>query len=616
MVHLPHLGKLRREVKEEVVDADGAAVVEASPFHKRSRLAQQQQQWSIGSARVSNPQPSQHEFLEGPSPLGLRLKKSPSLVDLIQMKLAQATKETDVRHGNYSGASDKLKASNFPGSVLRIGSWEELALESLPGLARDAAVGPDDVVEIQGEGPKDPGQGDAVEAHLERVPRLNRRVGEDVVVEGVAAEGEGDLVALAPISGIRWVKDDKDEGPDVLDPNGLEWVSRYEGDLVAKCYFAKHKLVWEVLDGGLKSKIEIQWSDISGIKMVCPENEAGTLEIVLSRQPLFFRETNPQPRKHTLWQATSDFTGGQASMHRYECPPGLMNKHMEKLVHCDPRLYSLSQQNDITLENPCFESRCSIFEDPEDMKCKNIVHKDDDQSDTRPCALLSSQCVAGSIDTEARQEADVLDVLPGQFTNSVAAGTHVIKQDAASVPCEPPASGLNWNGFRMPGIKRSMSKSEIVNHVGHQMFKQMYLGSVPSTDASKPTLDEFTQYLLSDSQIIDNGNSTNTNCRLSFEELTRQLLHGSQITNGTDENMLMSRVNSLCCLIQRDSGLNQTLATPGNVSGVNEMYERKPQNNGPQVQEDGGNVALLRRQESSRDLLTNLPRISSFPHFL
>lgn len=37
----------------------------------------------------------------------------------------------------------------------------------------------------------------------------------------------------------------------------------------------------------------------------------------LTRQPLFFRETNPQPRKHTLWQATSDFTSGQASLHRY-----------------------------------------------------------------------------------------------------------------------------------------------------------------------------------------------------------------------------------------------------------------------------------------------------------
>lgn len=38
----------------------------------------------------------------------------------------------------------------------------------------------------------------------------------------------------------------------------------------------------------------------------------------LARRPLFFRETNPQPRKHTLWQATSDFTGGQACIHRYK----------------------------------------------------------------------------------------------------------------------------------------------------------------------------------------------------------------------------------------------------------------------------------------------------------
>lgn len=113
---------------------------------------------------------------------------------------------------------------------------------------------------------------------------------------------------------------------------------------MAKCYFAKHKLVWEVLEQGLKSKIEIQWSDIMGLKASCPEDAPGTLTIVvlkenafsldhfnsykplflklvscvfqLARRPLFFRETNPQPRKHTLWQATSDFTDGQASMNR------------------------------------------------------------------------------------------------------------------------------------------------------------------------------------------------------------------------------------------------------------------------------------------------------------
>lgn len=58
-------------------------------------------------------------------------------------------------------------------------------------------------------------------------------------------------------------------------------VSRYEGDLVAKCYYAKHKLVWEVLEGGLKSKIEIQWSDITALKASCPDNGTGTLDVVV-----------------------------------------------------------------------------------------------------------------------------------------------------------------------------------------------------------------------------------------------------------------------------------------------------------------------------------------------
>jgi hypothetical protein len=60
-----------------------------------------------------------------------------------------------------------------------------------------------------------------------------------------------------------------------------QYISRYEGDLVAKCYFAKHKLVWEVLEGGLKSKIEIQWSDFTALKVNCPENGQGTLDVVV-----------------------------------------------------------------------------------------------------------------------------------------------------------------------------------------------------------------------------------------------------------------------------------------------------------------------------------------------
>jgi hypothetical protein len=52
---------------------------------------------------------------------------------------------------------------------------------------------------------------------------------------------------------------------------------------VAKCYFMKHKLVWEVLDGSLKNKIEIQWSDIVAIKANYPDDEPGTLDVVVSR---------------------------------------------------------------------------------------------------------------------------------------------------------------------------------------------------------------------------------------------------------------------------------------------------------------------------------------------
>lgn len=50
---------------------------------------------------------------------------------------------------------------------------------------------------------------------------------------------------------------------------------------MAKCYFAKHKLVWEVLEGGLKSKIEFHWSDITAIKATFSEGVNGTLDIVV-----------------------------------------------------------------------------------------------------------------------------------------------------------------------------------------------------------------------------------------------------------------------------------------------------------------------------------------------
>lgn len=60
--------------------------------------------------------------------------------------------------------------------------------------------------------------------------------------------------------------------------------------MVAKCYYAKRKLVWEILDSGLKSKIEIQWSDISAIRATFCEEQPGILEIEVIRRTTLIRK--------------------------------------------------------------------------------------------------------------------------------------------------------------------------------------------------------------------------------------------------------------------------------------------------------------------------------------
>ncbi|KAL9667356.1 hypothetical protein QQ045_001710 [Rhodiola kirilowii] len=142
-------------------------------------------------------------------------------------------------------------------------------------------------------------------------------------------------------------------------------VKRFEGDLVVKCYFAKKKLVWEVLEGALKSKIEIQWCDIMGIRAVTHEpDQPGILEIELSQPPMFYHESDPKPKKHTSWQPCADFTGGQAlsiRRHYVTFPPGMLDRHYEKLLQCDVRLSELSQRTFPTIESPYFPSHYSDY---------------------------------------------------------------------------------------------------------------------------------------------------------------------------------------------------------------------------------------------------------------
>ncbi|RQO89888.1 hypothetical protein POPTR_005G014600v4 [Populus trichocarpa] len=140
-----------------------------------------------------------------------------------------------------------------------------------------------------------------------------------------------------------------------------EWqrASKNEGDLMAKCYFIKKKLVWEFLQGRLKYKIEIQWSDISGINAVMEKNQPGILQIELNRPPTFHEEIDPQPRKQAIWKLAKDFTGRQASifrMHYLTFPHKYLDKHYENLLLCETRFFELSKQSFPTLKNPFFRS--------------------------------------------------------------------------------------------------------------------------------------------------------------------------------------------------------------------------------------------------------------------
>ncbi|KAJ6934361.1 hypothetical protein NC651_009411 [Populus alba x Populus x berolinensis] len=504
------LGEKTAVVKLEA--AEDSLEDQLSPLYKRSKL-------DHPSSQVMNPDGVAFNPLGEPSPIGLTLKKSPSFLDLIQMKLSQQnTSNTMLSKKPCSVAADKLKASNFPASFLKIGNWE--------------------------------------------------------------------------------------------------YKSRYEGDLVAKCYFAKHKLVWEVLDGGLKNKIEIQWSDIVAIKAIFPDDGPETLDVVLARQPLFFRETNPQPRKHTLWQATSDFTGGQASIHRQHflhCQQGFMGKHFEKLIQCDPRLNFLSQQQEIILESPYFEQRVSAFSDLHESG-KGLDSEVEDK--TTVFSLREAGQPSGVLLSSLNNECQgFLCQTPENIsheTSSTSFGmeTHVFEEIRSNRTGEQKLPS-NWDQIKVPGLHPSMSMSDLVNHIGHCISEQMTSGNsilrggdIKSSDI----LDEITQYLLGD----------------------------SQVTSASDEQSLMTRVNSLCCLLQKDPGTardlqgkrhdNLDMDHGGRVDETNSVTASECQSNladdFPAPEGEASNVTCCKqapamtRKDSVGELMLNLPRIASLPHFL
>ncbi|XP_021830090.1 uncharacterized protein LOC110770292 isoform X1 [Prunus avium] len=507
------------------LDADESFDTQLGRIHKRLKLDSVPQQLGLGPGKFEVP-PSLYHPLDEPSPLGLHLKKSPSFLDLIQMKLSEENSvklATLGKRGHKgttaSGASDKLKAMNFPASFLRIGTWE--------------------------------------------------------------------------------------------------YKSRYEGDLVAKCYFAKHKLVWEVLDGSLKNKMEIQWSDVVALKANYPDDGPGTLDVVLARPPLFFRETNPQPRKHTLWQATSDFTAGQATLNRrhfLQCPQGLLfGKHFEKLIQCDPRLNFLSQQPEIVLESPFFDARVTVSGDPDEYG-----RRFGPKNEEGPAifGLQDSASPSGTHSPPCKDEQDFIGRGPENYSQEISSPSSVMDTPAidkiGSFGAETSKTPSNFNQMKVPGLPMSMSMSDFVSHIGQCIFGKISGKEQPSRDV----LEEITQYLFND----------------------------AQLTLPSDEQYVMSRVNSLYCLLQKDPSttlnlqaktddrfdVNDDGKTAETNSASASAYESKVSDGfpAPKDESDEGKSSAvpndddnkqeltMPRRDSFGELLLNIPRIASLPQFL
>jgi hypothetical protein len=81
-----------------------------------------------------------------------------------------------------------------------LGIAEKLALERQPGLTSIRRVA-DEVVEVDGDRPDDPREDDAVKAQPRGGLGRDRGIDEDVVVKGVAAEGEEDQVPPTGVGG-------------------------------------------------------------------------------------------------------------------------------------------------------------------------------------------------------------------------------------------------------------------------------------------------------------------------------------------------------------------------------------------------------------------------------
>lgn len=165
-----------------------------------------------------------------------------------------------------------------------------------------------------------------------------------------------------------------------------------------------------------------------------------------------------------------------------------------------------------------------------------------------------------------------------------------------------------WDQIKVPGLHPSMSMSDLVNHIEHRISEHR-----TSSNFTLST-DEWESLEI-------------------LEEISRCLLTDAQFTAPTtDEKSIMSRVNSLCCLLQKDPPTVQDAPVKSEncapdamaSKGVNESNFLSASASGTKGEdssvtedetEDCKKAPGISRKDSVGELLLNLPRITSLPQF-
>ncbi|KAG6491448.1 hypothetical protein ZIOFF_052799 [Zingiber officinale] len=519
-------------------------------LHKRARDTSTSSEQVIPAPDTTLLQAVYNNFLGEPEPLGLRLRKSPSIhMMLSQSKAGKNLRVTSskgskvgVKSNSASSSSlSKIKASHFHASLLRIGTWEGSAIGTYNPLPNWLTLWRSSLCSI-----------------------------------------------------------------------GKQFVTRYEGDLMAKCYFAKRKLLWEFLEGGVKSKIEFHWSDITAIKAVFFDGGHGALDIVLARPPLFFREIDPQPRKHIQWQATQDFTNDQAHIHRrhlLQCPQASLSKNFEKLINCDPHLKLLSQQPDIILESPYFDPLLnqqpdiileSPYFDPLLSQQPDIILESpyfDPLLSQQPDIILESPFFDP-------QYSDILlaspyfdpqySVLDGQsyFKSHI---NDVIKDD----------SKTTFSCFYEPGPPCATSS------ISNKTETQDFFWRTPAFDSQCTPSPCSGNNISSNFEELASGNTSLPCDALFDEDFISQLLDFDfqPPSAASDEQSNIPKVNSRCCLLQQDT-----------VAGMRLNAQLNDQDGSVDDAQAGAgsyneSYSTPEPEQSFLEFM-KIPRISSFPRVL